>query len=237
MSRPPRPEGGEHPRRPKASRRRDPTRAPRVEARRPWRPRQRPQPKRGERAVRRPPVARCAREGHCEAPWAQKITAERLQERERLREPGDSQRNGSERRVPSKKDLGGRGNPPGSQRRGRPADERGRIRCDGTGQKQQSTERGAGVGRQGDVEIDGASNAEGDDGEQALTDGGEERERPNGGTEAWNADERGKRIIFFFLKGNRAPRERKEAGIMPSAVRGAASPWFTGAGSDLLVVK
>jgi hypothetical protein len=24
---------------------------------------------------------------------------------------------------------------------------------------------------------------------------------------------------------------------MPSAVRGAASPWFTGAGSDLLVVK
>ncbi len=24
---------------------------------------------------------------------------------------------------------------------------------------------------------------------------------------------------------------------MPSAVRGAASPWFTGAGSDLMVVK
>ena len=24
---------------------------------------------------------------------------------------------------------------------------------------------------------------------------------------------------------------------MPAAVRGAASPWFTGAGSDLLVVK
>ena len=33
----------------------------------------------------------------------------------------------------------------------------------------------------------------------------------------------------------RAPRRRKEAGTMPSAVRGAASPWFTGAGSDLLV--
>ena len=42
-------------------------------------------------------------------------------------------------------------------------------------------------------------------------------------------------IFFFFF--NRAPRERKEAGTMPSAVRGAASPWFTGAGSDLLVVK
>ncbi len=42
-------------------------------------------------------------------------------------------------------------------------------------------------------------------------------------------------VIFFFF--NRAPRERKEAGTMPSAVRGAASPWFTGAGSDLLVVK
>jgi len=39
-------------------------------------------------------------------------------------------------------------------------------------------------------------------------------------------------IIFFFCEGNRAPRERKEAGIMPSAVRGAASPWFTGAGSE-----
>ena len=64
-------------------------------------------------------------------------------------------------------------------------DRRAMIRCDGTGQKRQSTERCAGVGRQGDVEIDGASNAEGDDGEQALTDGGEERERPNGGAEAF----------------------------------------------------
>jgi len=44
-------------------------------------------------------------------------------------------------------------------------------------------------------------------------------------------------FLFLFLKGNCAPRKRKEAGIMPSAVRGAASPWFTGAGSDLLVVK
>ena len=34
---------------------------------------------------------------------------------------------------------------------------------------------------------------------------------------------------FFFYESNLAPRERKEAGIMPSAVRGAASPWFTAA--------
>jgi hypothetical protein len=27
------------------------------------------------------------------------------------------------------------------------------------------------------------------------------------------------------------PRERKEAGTMPSTVKGAASPWFPGAGS------
>jgi hypothetical protein len=40
---------------------------------------------------------------------------------------------------------------------------------------------------------------------------------------------------FFFSKC--ALCGRKEAGIMPSAMMGAASPWFTGAGSDLLVVK
>ncbi len=42
--------------------------------------------------------------------------------------------------------------------------------------------------------------------------------------------------IYFFVN-IRALREGKEAGIMLSATRGAASPWFTGAGSDLLVVK
>ena len=36
---------------------------------------------------------------------------------------------------------------------------------------------------------------------------------------------------------NRATHERKEAGTMPSAIRGAASPRFTGAGSDLMVMK
>ncbi len=41
----------------------------------------------------------------------------------------------------------------------------------------------------------------------------------------------------FFFVNIRTPRKGKEAGIMPSATRGAASPWFTGAGSDLLVVK
>jgi hypothetical protein len=42
---------------------------------------------------------------------------------------------------------------------------------------------------------------------------------------------------FFFFFSKRPPCGRKEAGIMPSAMIGAASPWFTGAGSDLLVVK
>jgi hypothetical protein len=40
---------------------------------------------------------------------------------------------------------------------------------------------------------------------------------------------------FFFKLSSSF--ERKEAGTMPSGVKGAASPWFTGAGSDLLVVK
>ncbi len=47
-----------------------------------------------------------------------------------------------------------------------------------------------------------------------------------------------KRILFiYFYIYISAPRERKEAGTMPFVVKGAASPWFTGAGSDLLVVK
>jgi hypothetical protein len=55
------------------------------------------------------------------------------------------------------------------------------------------------------------------------------------GTEAKKADKEEAANFFFFSK--RAPCGRKEAGIMPSAMMGAASPWFTGAGSDLLVVK
>jgi hypothetical protein len=35
-------------------------------------------------------------------------------------------------------------------------------------------------------------------------------------------------VFFFFFEIIHAPRERKEAGIMPPAARGAASPWFTG---------
>ena len=35
-------------------------------------------------------------------------------------------------------------------------------------------------------------------------------------------------IFFFFFEIIHAPRERKEAGTMPPAARGAASPWFTG---------
>ncbi len=61
-----------------------------------------------------------------------------------------------------------------------------------------------------------------------------EGERQGGDAEAYNAGE--EEADDFFLCDH-APRERKEAGTMPSAVKGAASPWFTGAGSDLLVVK
>ncbi len=39
-----------------------------------------------------------------------------------------------------------------------------------------------------------------------------------------NADEEEAGNLFFSRK--RAPRERKEAWTMPSAVKGAASPWF-----------
>jgi hypothetical protein len=42
---------------------------------------------------------------------------------------------------------------------------------------------------------------------------------------------RRKRGCFFLSWCNRAPRERKEAGTMPSAAKGAASPWFDGEGS------
>ncbi len=40
----------------------------------------------------------------------------------------------------------------------------------------------------------------------------------------------------YFLN-TRAPHERKEAGTIPSAAKGAASPWFPDKGSNLLVVK
>jgi hypothetical protein len=55
------------------------------------------------------------------------------------------------------------------------------------------------------------------------------------GTEAKKADKEEAANLFFFSK--RAPCGRKEAGIKPSALMGATSPWFTGAGSELLVVK
>jgi hypothetical protein len=54
------------------------------------------------------------------------------------------------------------------------------------------------------------------------------------GTKAKKADKK-EAANFFFSK--RTPCGRKEAGIMPSTMMGVASPWFTGAGSDLLVVK
>ena len=50
-----------------------------------------------------------------------------------------------------------------------------------------------------------------------------------GGVGDPKAETRTKRKLgFFFIC---APRERKETWMMPSATTGAASPWFTGAGS------
>jgi len=59
--------------------------------------------------------------------------------------------------------------------------------------------------------------------------GGAEPERKENPTEN-GAETRTKRKLgfFFFIC---APRERKETWTMPSATTGAASPWFTGAGS------
>ena len=43
-----------------------------------------------------------------------------------------------------------------------------------------------------------------------------------------------KEAIFF---NDRRSCEKKEPGIVPSMLRGVTSPWFTGEGSDLLMVK
>ena len=74
---------------------------------------------------------------------------------------------------------------------------------------------------------DELTNAEkGGDGDRG---GGAEPERKENPTEN-GAETRTKRKLgfFFFIC---APRERKETWTMPSATTGAASPWFTGAGS------
>ncbi len=81
--------------------------------------------------------------------------------------------------------------------------------------------------RKGEEEIGGLSNVERDDGGQG---GGGWRRRIREGEIArrcrgMECRRRGGR--FFFFLSNRAPRKRKEARTMPSAVKGAASPWFT----------
>jgi hypothetical protein len=64
-----------------------------------------------------------------------------------------------------------------------------------------------------------------------------ERETSVGGrirtTTPWHETPRRRKRGFFSFSFwyNQAPRERKEAGIMPSAATGAASPWFDGKGS------
>ncbi len=49
------------------------------------------------------------------------------------------------------------------------------------------------------------------------------------GAQVKKADEEEAAYVYFFFS-KCAPCRRKEAGIMPSAMMGAASPWFTGAG-------
>ena len=69
-------------------------------------------------------------------------------------------------------------------------------------------------------------------GATATKTGGEAPNRRGRRTRPVTAPRRGRRgsldFFFFFIL---APRERKETWIMPSATAGAASPWFTGAGS------
>ena len=68
-------------------------------------------------------------------------------------------------------------------------------------------------------------------GAMATKTGGEAPNRRGRRTQPRTAPRRGRRgslDFFFFIL---APRERKETWTMPSATTGAASPWFTGAGS------
>ena len=68
-------------------------------------------------------------------------------------------------------------------------------------------------------------------GATAAKTGGEAPNRRGRRTRPRTAPRRGRRgslDFFFFIL---APRERKETWTMPSATTGAASPWFTSAGS------
>jgi hypothetical protein len=49
-------------------------------------------------------------------------------------------------------------------------------------------------------------------------------------TAPWHETPKKKKLLLFFFDIH-APRERKEAGTIPSTTKGAASPWFTGEGS------
>jgi hypothetical protein len=75
----------------------------------------------------------------------------------------------------------------------------------------------------------------GQEGTTIAEDGAEATTIAEEGAEAKQADKEDAANFIFFSK--RAPCGRKEAGIMPSVMMGVASPWFTGVGSDLLVVK
>jgi hypothetical protein len=65
---------------------------------------------------------------------------------------------------------------------------------------------------------------------------GLEKEKPYGNAKAWSAIEEEADIYIYIYVLALCARERMQE-TMPSAVKGAASLWFTGAGSDLLAVK
>jgi hypothetical protein len=83
---------------------------------------------------------------------------------------------------------------------------------------QQSTKQRFELDCKGEVDIDGPSNAKGDDGSQGGG-VGLEKEKPYGNAKASSAREE-EADIFFCMFALRAGR--KEAGTMPSAVKGVA---------------
>ena len=106
-------------------------------------------------------------------------------------------------------------------------------------------ELGEGFGGVGDPKIGAEESDEVDDdvlgpktmeqlvprrGATAAKTGGEAPNRRGRRIRPRTAPRRGRRgsLDFFFIC---APRERKETWTMPSATTGAASPWFTSAGS------
>ncbi len=99
----------------------------------------------------------------------------------------------------------------------------------------QSTKQWRGLDCKGNEDSEGPSIAKGGDGSwgrRHWTGEGETVRQRRG----MKGHRRGSGYFYIYIYIC-VPRKRKDAGTMPSAVKGAASLWFTGAGSDLLAVK